>query len=129
MLPPRVRAGHRGAGGPRAPQAAQRPSKFGTVEAEWLEPDESRHQRTRSDVAYYTTHQAALAVRRSLAERGMIQRQLAQRLGVKGETLRRKLQGEAWASLRDLLSWARELGVVVLPIPESKDQLLPSSNT
>lgn len=73
-------------------------------------------------VAYYT-HQAALAVRRSLAERGLTQRELAQRLAVKDETLGRKLRGEAWASLRDVLTWARELGIDMLPAPESREEL------
>lgn len=126
MLAVRVRTGHRGVMAVREPRKlCKDPSKFGTVEAEWLQPDEAAGISEQDLMVAYYTHQAALAVRRSLAERGMTQRQLAQRLGVKDETLGRKLRGEAWASLRDLLSWARELGIDVLPVPESRAQLLP----
>lgn len=111
---------------PREPRKLCRdPSKFGTVEVEWLQPGDGPHAAEEDLVVAFYTHQAALAVRRSLAERGMTQREFAQRLGIKDETLGRKLRGEAWASLRDLLTWARELGIDVLPAPESREELVP----
>lgn len=104
----------------------QDPSKFGTVDVEWIDPDDATGVTEDDLIVAYYIHQAVLAVRRSLAEKGMTQREFAGRLGIRDETLGRKLRGEAWASLRDILTWARELGIDVLPAPDSAQDLLPS---
>lgn len=100
------------------------PSRFGYVAAAW--PDVADHPQVRAEVAAaFFVHQTVLALRRTLTERGITLSELAVRLDVKPETLRRKVRGEAWATLADVLSWALELGVDLLPAPVSREELVP----
>ena len=75
--------------------------------------------------AGFFIHQVVLAVRRTLATEGVTQRELADRLGVKTETVGRKLRGETWVSLAEVVALALELGVDVLPAPSGREELLP----
>lgn len=100
------------------------PSKFGYRDAGWTEEPTDPVARAELAAGYFI-HQVVLAARRALAERGMTQKELASRLGVNPETLGRKLRGEAWASIGDVVSWAYELGVDLLPAPAEREELLP----
>ena len=108
--------------GPR--QLISDPSKFGYTSAAWPSPPPSAVARAELAAGFYI-HQVVLALRRSLTERGMTQRELASQLGVNPETLGRKIRGESWASLADVLSWSMELGIDLLPAPAGREELLP----
>lgn len=100
------------------------PSRFGYRDAEWL--DSPRDPQARAELAAgFHIHQAVLALRRTLAEHGLTQNELAERIGVNADTLGRKMRGEAWASLKDLMAWALELGIDLLPVHDSREDLLP----
>lgn len=102
------------------------PTKFGTRDVEWIEPGGDPDLVDDLMVAYFI-HQSVLALRRTLAEKGMTQRELAEKLRVKEENLGRKMRGETWASLRDVLKWADQLGIDLLPEPGSSEDLFPGS--
>ena len=99
------------------------PGSFGYLRAQWPEPGSDPLARAELAAAFYI-HQVVLALRRSLTERGLSQRELAAQLGVNEETLGRKIRGESWASLADVLSWAIELGIDLLPAPAGREELL-----
>ncbi len=50
---------------------------------------------------------------------------LAARLVMNPTTLNRKLLGQWWASLEEILAWVLDLGIDVLPVVDSTDELLP----
>lgn len=50
---------------------------------------------------------------------------LARKTGVTAETIRRELGGEERASLEDILGWALKYGIDLLPVFESREDLLP----
>ncbi len=66
-----------------------------------------------------------MALRRTLTEHVITHRDFAARIGVNEDTLGRKIRGEAWASVQDLLPWFLEFGIDLLPNPESSEQVLP----
>lgn len=108
--------------GPR--ELLEDPSRFGYRDALWKSP--AADPQARAEVAAgYHIHQAVLALRRTLAEQGLAQTELAERLGVKADYLGRKMRGESWASIQDLKAWALELGIDLLPVYDSRDELLP----
>lgn len=100
------------------------PAKFGTRDVDWIDPGTNPELVDDLMVAYFI-HHSVLALRRTLAERGMTQRELAAKLRVKEENLGRKMRGETWASLRDVLKWADQLGIDLLPVLNSRDELRP----
>ena len=76
--------------------------------------------------AAFFQHRVAVAVLDSLAMSvGWSTRRMASEVDAKHDTLMRKLYGQNQASLCDMLGWALVLGVDVLPVIESKDDLLP----
>lgn len=108
--------------GPR--QILPDPSRFGYATAEW--PATPADPVARAELAAgFHIHQVVAALRRSLTERGMTQKELADRLGVSAETLGRKMRGECWSSLPDLLAWALQLGMDLLPAAVAREELLP----
>ena len=44
-------------------------------------------------------------------------------------TLNRKRLGQWWASLEEILAWVPDLGIDVLPVVDSTDELLPPAGT
>mgnify|MGYP003762313115 CR=1 FL=1 len=92
--------------------------------ASWPQTPTDPPARSKMVTAFYI-HQVVLALRRTLTEQGVSQSELADRLGVSAETLGRKIRGETWAGLTDILSWALELGVDLLPVPAEREELLP----
>ena len=75
--------------------------------------------------AAYFQHLVAFQLKRALEERGDTVEGFADKLGVAAETLRRKLRGEDRASLEDILTWALEYGIDLLPVIENREDLLP----
>ena len=69
-------------------------------------------------------HQVAFAATQELKALGETTEWLAGRLNVTKPWLLKKLHGQAPASLQDLLAWALELGVQILPEVESAASLL-----
>lgn len=69
--------------------------------------------------AAYRQHLLAFAVRSARREQGWSMKQLADHVGMHGETLRRKLRGEAW------LRW-EDASVFALAFPGR--QILPPAN-
>lgn len=100
------------------------PARFGYSNASWPQIPTDPPARAELVTAFYV-HQVVLALRRTLTEQGVSQRELADRLGVSAETLGRKIRGETWAGLTDILAWALELGVDLLPVPAEREELLP----
>jgi len=106
-------------------QHLQRPDWFGKhPDAKWNPAGQRLTQRAELAAAYHQ-HLAACQVRRILDERRIPIPQFARQLGITTDTLRRKLRGEAWVRYDELLAWALELGIEILPAPDSTDDLLP----
>ena len=108
--------------GPR--ELLEDPSRFGYRDARWKNPGPGTQARAEVAAGFHI-HQAVLALRRTLAEQGVAQTELAERIGVKPDYLRRKMRGESWASIQDLKAWALELGIDLLPVYDSREDLLP----
>jgi hypothetical protein len=64
-------------------------------------------------------HRAAVAVRKALASDKSNPDQFAKQLGEDPDWLSRKLNGQAPADLGEILTWARLLGVDIVPKVES----------
>jgi len=102
-----------------------RPDWFGRrLDASWEPVGDSVEARARLAAAYLQ-HQAACAARRIADDYRLSVTELANRLGAKPDTLRRKLYGESPARLEDVLSWTLLLGIDVLPEPSGRKDLLP----
>lgn len=81
------------------------------------------------DVALaYLQHQMACAVRGALGNSGRTHGDFATCLGDNVDTVRKKLKGEVRMTLEDVLKWARELGVDVIPFPQGWSEMLPPEN-
>lgn len=99
------------------------PKGFGTrPDARWVVGPDTPLQLL---AAAWLQHQAALVVQyeaiRSRA--GVVG--LARKLGRDGNYLRRKLNGERWATVRDLAEWIVEVGYGVLPRLQSDHDVFP----
>jgi hypothetical protein len=70
-------------------------------------------------------HGIACAVRSALGHNHRTHADLAKALSDKPETVRKKLNGEIRMTLEDLLKWAMEIGVDVVPFPQDRAELLP----
>lgn len=108
--------------GPR--ELLEDPTRFGYRDAEWKSPAAGPQARAELAAGFHI-HQAVLTLRRTLTKRGIAQTELAEKIGVKPDYLGRKMRGESWASIQDLRSWALELGVDLLPVDDSRKDLLP----
>lgn len=75
--------------------------------------------------AAYYQHRAALQVRRAQDGSQEFVEDLATRLEITADTLRRKLRGEDRVSLDEILRWTLELGIDIMPAPEDSSNLLP----
>ena len=71
-------------------------------------------------------HRAALALRHALVSERRSLGDLAKSLGEEESWLQRKLHGQAPADLGDILAWTLELGIDVLPVPDSSHDLVPA---
>jgi len=99
------------------------PGSFGRrPDARWLAvPDALRSLLAGA----WLQHQASLGVHFELSSRRGGVAGLARALGKQSDYLRRKLNGERWANIRDIAAWALELGPGIMPVPRSPDDLLP----
>jgi hypothetical protein len=99
------------------------PEFFGErIDAQW-----KRHLKSQeTDVALaYLQHRLACAVQSSLGHSRRTTSDFASALGDQTDTLRRKLNGYIRITLEDLLKWAMEVGVDVVPLPQDRSELLP----
>lgn len=114
--------------GPEPRRYLKRPHLFGDRgkedPLEWEEPADTLSEKADLAAAYYQ-HLVVFQLRRALEDLEVSTEDLGDKLGVTAETLRRKFRGEDRASLSDILGWALEYGVDLLPQPEDKDELLP----
>lgn len=81
-------------------------------------------QQTEVAIAYLQ-HRIACAVVGALGHSRRTWRDLAKALGDQPETVRRKLNGDLRITLEDLMKWAFEIGVDVVPLPQDRAELLP----
>lgn len=111
--------------GPEPRRFLERPDLFGgrgrDEPLEWREASDLKSELA----AAYFQHLVAYQLKRALEDAGHTVETLARKTGVTAETIRRKLRGEERASLEDILGWALEYGIDLLPIFESRDDLLP----
>lgn len=100
------------------------PDFFGRrVDAEW-KPYRAA-EKAKAAAAYYQ-HLAACETLRVAGERDWSLTELAQRVGEKPDTLRRKLYGEGPADVDDIMSWALAVeAVTVLPAPADLGRMTP----
>jgi hypothetical protein len=95
-----------------------------------------RHERPEIDFDFEMTdaerawawyqHRVALEVHRELGHRAMTVEQFAAQLGKDQAWLTRKLHGQAPADLGEMLEWALQLGVQVLPVIDNTDDIQPT---
>lgn len=114
--------------GPEPRRFLQRPDLFGdrgkNDPLPWDESAEDLAAQGELAAAYFQ-HLVVFQLKRALEDRGESVEDLARRLGVTAETLRRKFRGEDRASLEDMLAWSLEYGIDLLPVIENRDDLLP----
>lgn len=91
---------------------------------EWKKGGDALAEQADLAAAYYQ-HLVVFQLKRAMEDLEVSTEELADKLGVTAETLRRKFRGEDRASLADILAWVLEYGVDLLPQPEDKDELLP----
>lgn len=112
--------------GPEPRRFLERPDLFGDRGRDealgWRETPS--HLKSELAAAYFQ-HLVAYQLKRALEDAGHTVETIARKTGVTAETIRRKLRGEERASLEDILGWALEYGIDLLPIFESRDDLLP----
>jgi len=101
-------------------------SHFGRREpALWIKVDDDPLERGQLAGAYFQ-HRVAYAVIEAVEMEPMLTLEgFAEQLGMKPDTLMRKLYGQNNASIADLMTWSLVLGIDVLPLPESGNDLLP----
>ena len=75
--------------------------------------------------AAYRQHLVAVATLEALAARGQDHHQLAERLGQAPDRVRRKLHGEVPMSLEDMMAYALDAGIQILPEVSRPEDLLP----
>ena len=104
----------------------KQPKFFGRkIDAEWKPYGEGLGERARVAAAYWQ-HLAACEALRVAGERDWSLSDLADRLGVHPDTLRRKLYGEGPANLADVAGWALAVkAVTVMPAPADIERMLP----
>ncbi len=105
----------------------QQPAFFGRrVDAEWqpFKPDDFE---VRNQVAAsYYQHLAACETLRVAGQRGWGLDELAEKVGSRKDTLRRKLYGESPATIDDITGWALAVeAVTVLSAPADIERMLP----
>lgn len=114
--------------GPEPRRFLQRPDLFGdrgkNDPLAWSTEPENLAEQGELAAAYFQ-HLVVYQLKRALEDRGETVEDLVRRLGVTAETLRRKFRGEDRASLEEMLSWAIEYGIDLLPVIEDRDDLLP----
>ncbi len=105
----------------------QQPAFFGRrVDAEWQPcPHRDFAERNLAAASYYQ-HLAACETLRVAGQRRWGLDELAERLGARKDTLRRKLYGESPATIDDITGWALAVeAVTVLPAPADIERRLP----
>lgn len=104
----------------------QQPAFFGRrIDAEWR-PYPPGMADAKLVAASYYQHLAACETLRMAGQRGWGLDELAERLGTRKDTLRRKLYGESPATIDDITGWALAVETVtVLPAPADLDRMLP----
>lgn len=101
------------------------PSRFGTSDEEgWVIA-----RRPPPEVAaVYLQHRVAMAVRQHVGFARGSHAALALQLGMKPETLRKKLNGELRLNVVDLMAFMLEIGVDIVPPFDDRESLLPPSD-
>lgn len=87
----------------------------------WEPPDVASREEL---LAAILQHRAALAVHRDNARRRRKVAALARRMGANPDTLRRKLNGERWATVLDLAGWALHATPAAVPGKEEVEAAL-----
>jgi len=102
------------------------PEHFGRrSETPWVKPPVDEGERRRLAAAYFQ-HRVAYEVLEAIAvDRSLTVERFAQRVGMKTDTLKRKLYGADVARLEEILEWAYQMGVHVLPVIQEREQLYP----
>jgi len=100
------------------------PRHFGRYAYPTWNDDHGLSQKERAWAIYQ--HRAALAVTKFLERNEHSIGWLAQKLGEDTAWLTRKLHGQAPADLGDIMSWALELGIEVLPTFGFKHEIAPT---
>ena len=105
----------------------RQPSFFGRrPDAQWKPFNRADLDKARIVAAAYYQHLAACETLRVAGEKDWGINELAERLGVNRDTLRRKLCGEAPATIDDVTAWALVVeAVTVLPAPPDLERMLP----
>lgn len=101
-----------------------KPRQFGRVaDAPWKDAAEA--DRYRLAAAYFQHRVACQVVRAIDLDPDLTLDAFAKRIGMKTDTLRRKLYGSSTMTLEDVVALADAAGVDVLPVIQSRDDLFP----
>lgn len=101
-----------------------KPRQFGRVDgAPWR--DVSDDERHRLGAAYFQHRVALQVIQRINLDPDLTLESFAERIGMKTDTLRRKLYGASVATLEEIVAFADMAGVDVLPVIQSSDDLFP----